>query len=57
MLFIVEINFINCLAGLMRQWNRVNRHFNVIDLITCGIDNGWNAVLTNHHSELEPPVA
>ena len=43
MLFIAEIKLINCLAGLMRQsiaavrWNRVNRHFNIIDL-----DTGWN---------------
>ena len=35
MLFIVEIKFINCLAGLIRQWieqsdERVNRHVVVV---------------------------
>ena len=39
MLFIVEIKFIKCLAGLMRQWNRMNRYFNVIDLAG---GNMWN---------------
>jgi hypothetical protein len=36
MIFIVVIQFINCLAGLMRQWishwNRANRQFNGIAL-------------------------
>ena len=42
---IVEIKFINCLAELMRQldgavrWDRVNRHFKVIDLAG---GNMWN---------------
>ena len=44
MLFIVEIKFINCLAGLMRQWiaqsdGTVNRHLNVIDLADGNL---WN---------------
>jgi hypothetical protein len=44
MLFVVEIKFINCLAGLMRHWiaqsdGRVNRHFKVIDLASGNL---WN---------------
>ena len=41
------------------KWNRVNGPFNIIDLAvaTCGIDTVWNAVLTNQHSGLDPPVA
>ena len=58
MLFIV-IKFINCLADetvdCAVRWNRVNRHFNVID-VAGGNSAVGNAVLTNPHSGLDPPV-
>ena len=43
MLFIVEIKFLNCLADetvdCAVRWNRVNRHFNIIDLAGGNL---WN---------------
>ena len=40
------------------RWNRVNRHINIIDLSGGNLWNrhGRNAVLTNQHSRLDPPV-
>jgi hypothetical protein len=49
MVFIVEIKFINCLAGLMDwavRWK--SRYFNVIDL-------AGGLLVANQHSGLDPP--